>query len=303
MRNSDQTRSGNLVVTYHYVRPTNSDGVTGVTPDEFESQIMALKAQFEVVTAEEFVAWHASRTDLALITFDDAVRDQYDYGFPILEKHGLPAVFFVPMRPYAGDAFPGDPAEWVRSAAADGWCTQHLLHALAQHLGWNELESLVAPHVKGVVVDDAAMNRLYHYEVARKRRLKYLMAFALPQARVSAILRSINNAGPGLRASDWFMTVNQLRELQDAGHSLGGHGFDHVPFTTLSSKEQATEMHRAARVMNELFGAMPRTIAYPYGRADKTTESLALGCGYSHAFSTENRVDAKDLTGLLHALV
>lgn len=269
--------AGHFVATYHYVREHNSDGVTGITPAEFDAQICAIKSRYRVVTAEEFVAQHAHERGIALLTFDDGLRDQWRAA-SILDEHDLPGVFYVPMRPYCD--------------SADRWCTQHLLHALAEHLGWDELERRVAPQLEGVTIDVAAMNRLYHYEVPHKRRLKYALAFALPQARTAELLTAIN-ATVGLKADDWYMTVKQLRALEDAGHALGGHGFDHVPYDTLSPKAQAADLHRAVRTMNRLCGVLPRTLAYPFGRCTRVTESLARGCGHTLAFTTENRVDAK----------
>ena len=119
--------TGNLVVMYHYVRPQNSDGVTGVTPDAFKLQIQAIRRRYRTVTVEEFIALRHEEEGLALITFDDAVRDQYDYAFPILEDLGVPGVVFAPMRPY--------------SEETDRWITQLLLHALAHELGWDGLNA------------------------------------------------------------------------------------------------------------------------------------------------------------------
>ena len=266
-----------FIATYHYVREKNSDGVTGITPAQFDVQIRAIKSHYRIVTAEEFVALHRDEPGLALITFDDALRDQF-LAASILNEHGVPGVFFAPMRPY--------------SDRPDNWCTQHLLHALAEHLGWAEFERRVEPQLKGVTIDMAEADRLYHYEVPHKRRLKYALAFALPQERTGPLLREIK-AGLGLPAEDWYLTAAQLRTLQDAGHALGGHGFDHVPYNTLSPKAQAADMHRAVRMMNALFGAMPRTLAYPFGRTTPQTEIIARGCGYTHAFTTDDRIDAK----------
>src|SRR4051794_14692788 len=111
---------------YHYVRPSNSEGVTGITPQELGEQLDLVTARYRAVTAEEFVETHAEQSGMALITFDDAVSDQYDHAFPVLEDRGVPAVVFAPMRPYSDEA--------------DRWTTQHLLHALAQELGFAELE-------------------------------------------------------------------------------------------------------------------------------------------------------------------
>jgi hypothetical protein len=58
-------------------------------------------------------------------------------------------------------------------------------------------------------------------------------------------------------------------------------------------------MHRAVATMNALCGALPRTIAYPFGRATPATEAIARGCGYTFGFTTANRIDARDVPAVL----
>ncbi|MBI5763913.1 MAG: polysaccharide deacetylase family protein [Planctomycetes bacterium] len=268
---------GHFVATYHYVRERDSDGVTGITPHAFRAQVRAIRDHYEIVSAEEYSARAGREDGLALITFDDAVKDQA-LAAEILDELGVPGVFFAPMRPY--------------SEEVDPWCAQHLLHALAQHLGWAEFERRAMALLGDVEIDVARMNALYHYEVPYKRRLKYALAFAVPPARASQILREMN-AGVGLRADEWYMSESDLRSLQDRGHALGGHGFDHVPYTLLTPTEQAADMRRAAETMTGLFGDRPRMLAYPFGRFDATTKELTRECGYTTAFSTADRVDAK----------
>lgn len=278
-----------LVVTYHYIRPTNSDGVTGITPETFVSQLRAIREQFTVVGVDEFLRRRDLETGLALITFDDSLRDQYEYAQPILREMRIPAVFYAPMRPY--------------SEEEDRWCPQHLLHALAQELGWEEFERRAMKYVGDVEIDSPAMNRLYHYESPNKRPLKYIFAFSLTPKKSADILRKIN-AGVGLKAEDWYMTTDHLRDLQNLGHALGGHGFDHSAYSTLTPEQQAVDLHRASSTMNRLFGARPRTMAYPFGRSAAGTAALARSCGYTHCFGTDERVDAKfvmERLGAVHA--
>jgi peptidoglycan/xylan/chitin deacetylase (PgdA/CDA1 family) len=272
-------RPANLVVTYHYIRERPSDGVTGVSLRQFSVDLEAISRHYRVVTVEEYVALHESETGLALITFDDAVSSQA-LAVEVLDERGWPGVFFVPMRPY--------------SEEADRWCPQHLLHALADELGWEELERRVRSLVGEPVVDFEEMNRLYHYEAGRKRWLKYVLAFALSPRDALEALRRVN-AGVGVEAEAWYVSAQFLRQMQCRGHALGGHGFDHMPYTTLSARDQAADVYRATTTLNAQFGAMSRTFAYPFGRYNKTTQALVRGCGYTFAFTTQNRVDAKFL--------
>jgi peptidoglycan/xylan/chitin deacetylase (PgdA/CDA1 family) len=278
-----------LVVTYHYVRPANSDGVTGITPEEFARQIGLVRETHRIVGVDEFVALsHVSGgmrgRPLALITFDDAVKDQRRHALPVLQRLRVPAVFFAPMRPV-------DPA----LSTLEAWTPQHLVHALAEAMGWDALEREVRREVGEVAVDRARMDALYHYEKPAKRWLKFVLAFVVPAERAWAMLDWINRDGPRLGAHDWFMSAEELVDLQRRGHAIGAHGYDHLPYSSLRPLEQAWDMARAARVMSRLLGERGRTIAFPFGRHDACTDRLVREFGYRHAFTTEDRVDCKFL--------
>jgi peptidoglycan/xylan/chitin deacetylase (PgdA/CDA1 family) len=296
LAHSARTRSDGLVVTYHYVRPANSDGVTGISAEEFAKQLTAIARSHRILGVDEFLAAIRSpmrRSDAAdlppaLITFDDAVKDQYRHALPVLARLGVPAVFFAPMRPV-------DPS----LSALDAWTPQHLVHALAETLGWSVLEEAVRCRVGDVPIDEDRMNALYHYEVPAKRWLKFALAFAIPAEQGAAALHAINRSGPGLRASDWFMDREELLDLQSRGHALGGHGYDHLAYSTLTPVEQAWDMGRAAGLMTKLFGKRPRALAYPFGRHEDTTQQLAKAFGYTHGFTTDERVDCKYLDDAL----
>lgn len=292
----------NIVLTYHYVRPVNSEGVTAITPDDFSQQLTWLSRRYTIVGVDEFIHQRARSKNLALITFDDAVLDQFTHAFPVLESHRAKAVFYAPMRPIA-DAH--DFAKYESAlghldpAHRSGWCSQHLLHALAEHLGFQALEGLVRQHLasqpSGIpAVDLEAMNRLYHYEVPAKRWLKYLMAFTLSPQHSASLLHAIN-LRVNLDHRDWFCSIEHLRQMQAAGHALGGHGFDHLALTTLSLEGQALDLLLAKETMDRHFGARPRSIAFPFGRADDITFRITQALGYTQTFTTEDRIDCAQL--------
>ena len=58
-------------------------------------------------------------------------------------------------------------------------------------------------------------------------------------------------------------------------------------------------MARAAAIMERLFGRRDRAIAYPFGRHDACTRALVSEFGYTHAFTTDERVDCKFLDDAL----
>ena len=93
------------ILMYHYVDETppaagpQSAGLT-VSTAQFEAEMDYLAVNgFHPVTLEELYAAMAGQAPLpskpVAITFDDGGRDNYTVAFPILQRHGFCATFFV----------------------------------------------------------------------------------------------------------------------------------------------------------------------------------------------------------------
>lgn len=69
------------------------------TPPQFEKQLAFLKAHFNPITFGELKANRFEGTPLpphpVMITFDDGYKDNFTKAFPLLNKYGLKATFFL----------------------------------------------------------------------------------------------------------------------------------------------------------------------------------------------------------------
>lgn len=91
-------RDRGLVLLFHRVDDRlPPDGLTR-TESDFETLCEFLGRHFEVVSVSDFVdRLRAGRSvgGCAAVTFDDGYLDNYRVAAPILERHGIPACFFV----------------------------------------------------------------------------------------------------------------------------------------------------------------------------------------------------------------
>jgi peptidoglycan/xylan/chitin deacetylase (PgdA/CDA1 family) len=113
---------GVVVLLYH--RVGGGSGLPVDLPAElFDAQMATLAATERVVTLDaalDALACPAPprgpvRDDVIVITFDDGTRDFAENAFPVLERHGLPAVLYVATDFIdRGRAFPagGEPLSW-----------------------------------------------------------------------------------------------------------------------------------------------------------------------------------------------
>ncbi|NJO38642.1 MAG: polysaccharide deacetylase family protein [Rhizobiales bacterium] len=98
------------VLCYHRVSDELRDHVT-VGVRQFDQQMAFVKENYRVVALRALIETGGAgeRGPLAAITFDDGYLDNYQNAFPILQKHGVSATFFVSTdhitegKPFAHD--------------------------------------------------------------------------------------------------------------------------------------------------------------------------------------------------------
>ena len=128
------------VLMYHKVNdlPANPLSVPVAVFDEQMSQLRELG--YTVVGLDDVLAYYREGAALpprpVLITFDDGYRDNLEFAAPVLERHGYPAVLFVPIA-YLDDLRPLPHEERL---AARG--------VVNRTLDWGELAELEAAGVR-----------------------------------------------------------------------------------------------------------------------------------------------------------
>lgn len=93
------------------------------------------------------------------------------------------------------------------------------------------------------------------------------------------------------RMLDW----GQVREMRQAGMTLGSHTLTHPRLPELPPDEARGEIVGAKHMMEDELGAAVDYFAYPYGRYNQEIQRMVEEAGYALACSTRsgfNRVDA-----------
>lgn len=77
-----------------------------------------------------------------------------------------------------------------------------------------------------------------------------------------------------------------LREISDAGFTVGSHAVTHRPLAELEESESRYELRHSRRRLEDLLGREVRHLAYPFGSANDVVRAAAAECGYRTACST-----------------
>lgn len=65
-----------------------------------------------------------------------------------------------------------------------------------------------------------------------------------------------------------------VREIHERGHTVGVHGYEHVPFAGLSREKALLDLSRALQVVERITGARPALWRPPEGAVDEMTRDL-----------------------------
>ncbi|HHX28922.1 MAG TPA: polysaccharide deacetylase family protein [Firmicutes bacterium] len=200
------------VLMYHALsseaHELHADSGTVVPAEEFQAQVAWLKKQgYTTPKMAEFGKWLAGEKTLPrksiLITFDDGYRSFLEYGFPVLQEHGLSAVVFV-IGGRTDSSTAGDRhLSWDDMAAmAESGLVEYQSHTYDGHGGTSE-----APEILDWQVAELAEDLQRFKGRFRDHGLPLPKAFAYPFGAMS----------------DWMPAV-----LQEEGYEFAftiKHGF------------------------------------------------------------------------------
>jgi len=291
-----------IVVTYHYVRPSRgrpSEGIQGISPDGLAAQLGPLGMAGDFVSVSQVRdAMQGGRPlprRALLVTFDDGLREQVDYALPVLDRLGIPAIFFVNTWPIANRAV----------------STVHKIHLLLAHTSPGTFRALLTAEGRrqgievrfGVEPRDAAIS--YPWDSHEVAQLKYFLNHQLgpdvKDALVAPCFRYAFGDDEAIISRALYMDLDQLRVLGTRGY-LGTHGDRHLPLGRLSGRAVRESVRVSLHTLVEWTGVRPFALAYPFGSLGSATieaGAAAAAAGVQLAFTTERAANV-DLRQPLH---
>ena len=294
-----------LAVNFHYVAdaPARTPrAIFPVTPEGLAAQLETIGRHVEFVSRDDLLGAVDAGRPLpdrgCVITFDDGLRCHAEQALPVLERLGVPAIFFVSGRPL------------VERRALH----VHRVHHLREHLEPADFAALLERHLAAVAAPVRPFTpehaqAMYRYDSAADAHTKYLLNVALDREAGERVVEAMfAEAGPPEEAfvDALYLSADQVRALEHEHAALGAHGFDHHPFAALDPGVKVRDMQRSADALREVTGVAPAAISYPYGSAAAVTSRVgeaAARLGFRVGFSMERALNRSLREPLLLARV
>jgi peptidoglycan/xylan/chitin deacetylase (PgdA/CDA1 family) len=277
---------GYAVVNYHGVLPADYSGAdifldgNLVRPEVLRQQLQFLKAHYQVVHPEEFRAWVEEGTSLppraVLVTCDDGLVNNLTNMLPVLQSECVSCLFFV-----TGASCADNP----------GMLWYEELYRVMR-AGPLSKATLQLPLDEGDSPSSETFQSAWWSTVRRASRW---------DAKTRAAWMDLAHSESGSPQSLGFerhhrlLRISELRQLAEAGMSIGAHTLSH-PVLSLCNEEEARREIRQSKI--DLERALGRTVwafAYPFGNPSTMGERemrLAREAGFACAFLNVERWDA-----------
>src|SRR6266487_22861 len=262
------------IVMYHVVRPASGLAATlkGLDVEAFRGQLEYIRAHYTPVNLFDLADAAEDLRSLAprpvVLTFDDGYAVHREIVFPMLCETRTPAAFF----PAASSMIDGrvldiNKIQLILAVSRD-------IEPVITAVDW-EAESGGG--------SQAEYRRQFwipsRWDTPDVAYVKRMLQHALPERvrrpLIDDLFRRLVSADERAVAAELYMSVDAVREMHQAGMSLGAHADRHLRLPTLSRDEQETEIVGALRVLDAV--GLPRhRFAFCYANGDYNNDSLEL---------------------------
>ncbi len=253
-----------------------------MTPERLDRVLDQLARHYTFVSLDEAVEMIAGRktiVDNALVlTFDDGYRNNLTEALPVLDKHGVPATFYIATGfVETGASYWIDRLDYALQKAPD---EARQVEANGERYDLRRLDRKQLAEgyrrlrlgVKNSVPDDEQM-------LAEFDRISGQLEEA-----ASTSIRDIIDTDPYVSVASW----QELQDVARRGVEIGSHTVDHCRLTGVGTGRVAQQLTDSREHLEQRVGAECRHFCYPNGDYDAGVAEQVREAGYTSAVTTDN---------------
>ena len=228
----------NIAPAYHIVSNEKVSHVRHLysykNMDQFEEDLRYLQKHYQVVSPDKFDEFHLKHQKKCIISFDDGLVENYTVILPLLEKYKFKAVFFI------------------NPSFIDNTCflNKHLKSILIEELSKSPNNQTVLGKI-GLKNTKNLKTDIFNRELSNDL--------------ISDLFDDLGfDFKNYLQKHPVYMNLNQIQELIDKGHFIGGHTMTHPYLNKLSEEEQFVEITDSLLWIKQHFKVSYTLFSFPY---------------------------------------
>jgi len=250
------------ILVYHGVTKNAKTDINSrfISTSLFEKHLLFYKTHFHVVSLEDYLAGASQQDKLTIaITFDDGYLNNLEEVLPLLEKHAIPATFFITTIEKAGYKYL-----------------------------WPDLIDLYRyTGPKNATFLGMDFQKRKHEYVSTKGTLKQLLKSGkwLDKKEVCDQILADNAFINDKRMFPYFKLMNeeQIKLLSNSPYaSIGSHALYHNCLTKVTLEEAQFEIKESKKHLEKLIDNPIDFFAYPDGDYNESLIEITKNSGYKH---------------------
>lgn len=270
--------SGNTIlnVMYHGVVNKDSSGYTArhIDAKQFEKQLKYYRSNFELISVREAFERHRSggngNRKTLTISFDDGYLNNLTVALPLIEKHEIPATFFI--------------SGFVAENKGNELLYADVLDAL-RFIKKNETIRIDDLDIENGFIKNLGISLLDYLKSANPEKRDHLIRTITEQLDVTNQLKNIDSQIWQLLDSKSLVKLSQSRFVE-----IGSHGHNHYNLGLIPEEFAKKELIMSKNALEQIIQKDVDMIAYPDGCYNSRVKELAEQAGYIMQLAVEYKL-------------
>jgi peptidoglycan/xylan/chitin deacetylase (PgdA/CDA1 family) len=267
-----KTTKGLRILVYHGVCKKDPHRFNSrfISATQFEEHLLLLKKYFHLISYDDLKANRLSNEKLnVLLTFDDGLKNNFTLALPLLNKHQVPALFFVTGLtntdfPFAFNDLVDIIPYFIKEPVE---IHGRVFSRIKKGEHWRLIDS-----------EGKSIQTYYHDSSYNKRKE------VLDELLLKVPLSQLKDT------SEYFeLTTNEewIEVNKSTLHTIASHGYYHTNLTSIAKEELQYEISASLHYMQSLTKTQVRAIAFPYGHFNTEVIACCIKNGCVDLFGTE----------------
>ena len=276
------------VMFHHFHDDFHLPGQGSLSASDFDLMISWLSNRYVILDAQEYKSRFLSRTlkntDICL-SFDDALKCQYDVALPVLRKNNISAFFFVYSSAFSDNPDFLEIFRYFRNTQFDS--VDVFYNHFFDHLLQDDKDEYLSQQSQYSSLGNYLSAFPFYTE--NDKWFRYLRDQYLGNEKyMNVMLEIISDKGVDINEvnKNLWMREDELLKIHENGHVVGLHSYSHpTQMSRLTADQQLKEYQQNFTHLSKVLKTSEITsMAHPCGDYNMDTLSLLKGMGIQIGF-------------------
>jgi len=252
------------IIMYHYIRDYSKSfpNLKFLKRENFIKQLDYFENKYGIANLQDWKNLFKnkeSKSNKVLLTFDDGLKEHYDFVFKELKKRDKVGLFFIPTKIFE----------------KNGFLDVHKIHLLLAKIDIKLLFTQLKSELKKIKIRKFKNDKLFmnsydkQKEVESVKKFKRILNYQLDSAISSKIVKKLiklNNIY--LNKKNFYLSKKNIKEMSNQNMLIGSHTNSHPVLSNLSKKKQKNEITKSVNILKKILNKKVNVFSYPYGIKD-----------------------------------